>query len=102
LAGKTDVAPGFGDGIGIDAQAGFRRWGGRYAAAGEVAGKRHQDAPAGNPQVTVRGTGKQAAAQGSQQNRHKGAGLHQRIAPHQFVLTQMLGEQGVLDRTEQG
>jgi uncharacterized tellurite resistance protein B-like protein len=45
--------------------------------------------------------GEQATGQRADQDRDEGAGLDQRVAANQFLLTQMLRQDGVLDRPEQ-
>ena len=47
------------------------------------------------------GAGKQPTGQGTEQNGNEGTALDQRVAADEFVLAQVLGQDGVLDRPEQ-
>jgi hypothetical protein len=90
------------NGIEIDLQFRDRRRRRRNAAAGQVAGHRDQQSrrrqstpdaptePASRPPASV-----------PIRMATKGAGLDQRIAADQFLLVQMLRQDGVLDRPEQ-
>ncbi|MNF32832.1 hypothetical protein D3C84_136310 [compost metagenome] len=102
LAGEADVAPGLAQRVGVDLELRLRRRGGGNAQAAPVAEHGDQQAAGGDPQHAVRGAGEQAAGQGADQDGDEGAGLDQRVAADQLVLVEVLRQDGVLHRAEQG
>ncbi len=102
LAGEGDVAPGFGQRVEIDLQFRGRGWRRGDAPAGQVAGQCHDEAANGNPRRMRHRTGQQPAGQRADQDGDEGAGLDQRIAADQLLFVQVLRQDRVLDRPEQG
>ena len=103
FAGDAQVAPGLGEGVPVDAQAGVagRRLGQRlgHQAADDGEG---QAAP-GHVVHAHLGDGDEHAAQDvAQQDGHEGAHLHHAVAAGQLVGAQVLRQVGVLHRAEQG
>ena len=102
LAGEGDVAPGFGQRVEIDLQFRGRGWRRGDAPAGQVAGQCHDEAANGNPHRMRHRTGQQPAGQRADQDGDEGASLDQRIAADQLLFAQVLRQDRVLDRPEQG
>ncbi|MNM82627.1 hypothetical protein D3C81_946600 [compost metagenome] len=102
LAGEADVAPGFAQRVGVDLELRFRRRGGGNAQAAPVADHGDRQAGGGDPQAATCDAGEQAADQGADEDGDEGAGLDQRIAADQLVLVQVLRQDRVLHRAEQG
>ncbi len=99
-ASVADHPPGLEQGIGLQAQLRIR-WRCRGdEATGGIAGHRDDQRRASDPDG-VAGRRQESAEQGADQDRDKRAGLDQGIAADQLVGLQMLGQDGVLDRTEQ-
>ena len=102
LAGKGEIAPGFTERVEVHPQLRHRRWRHRNAPAGEVTRERHHKTAGGDPGGIRDRTGEQAAGQGADQDGHERTGFNQRIAADQFISVQMLRQDGVFDRPEQG
>ena len=76
----------------------------RNEAAGKVSGRRQPDYRGSDQQWPrfFRLGGRQEPSQNEPEgDRHKGAHLHQAIGAHKFGLLQVLGNDGVLDRSEE-
>ena len=100
-AREFEVAPGFGDRVPVDAQIGVGGGGGRNGAACEIAQDGDADHRRGH-QAGAAAAGQQAAGKRADQYGDEGAGFHQRVAADQFLLLQVLGQDGIFHRPEQG
>jgi len=84
--------PGLAEDIPVQCQLRQRGMGKGNEAAGQVAEHRHPHHTARHQRGIVAAGHEQASANGATKNRQEGAGFHQRIAAHQLVLAQCLGQ----------
>ena len=102
LAGKIDVVPGFGNRVEVDLQSWGGRWRRRNRTTGQVAGNSNKQSARGNPCRMFDRTGEQPADQRTDQDGDESTSLDQCIAANQFIGMQVLRQDGVLDRPEEG